>query len=157
MGQIHRFPKCRTLYKIIKSYGKGQEAAVYYSMMIQTLGKGPISALQKTWERDLNLTFSDEDWNRICKNVKVFSRDTRVHLIQFKIIHCFYWTPTRLFRLGSLPTSNCWQCRAEEGNLFSFEGIFVSVPVLVMAYRSACVKGVTLSQQKSWEPPVFTC
>lgn len=36
------------LDKIIKSYGKGHEAAVYYSMLIQTLGNGPISALQRT-------------------------------------------------------------------------------------------------------------
>lgn len=105
------------LDKIIKSYGKGHEAAVYYSMMIQTLGNGPISALQKTWERDLNLTFSDEEWNRICRSVKVVSRDARVRLIQFKIIHRFYWTPSRLFRLGLLPTSNCWRCKSEEGDL----------------------------------------
>ena len=55
--------------KIIKNLGKGHEAAVYYSMLIQTLGNGPMSALRKTWERDLNLTFSEEDWNKICKNV----------------------------------------------------------------------------------------
>lgn len=47
------------LDEIMKSYGKGHEAVVYYSMMIQT-------------------------------------------------IHCFYWTPSRLFRLGLLSTSNCW-------------------------------------------------
>ncbi len=105
------------LDNIIKSYGKGHEAAVYYSMMMQTLGNGPIIALQKAWERDLNLAFSDEEWNRICKNVKVVSRDARVRLIQFKIIHRFYWTPSRLFRLGLLSTPNCWRCKSEEGTL----------------------------------------
>lgn len=86
-------------------------------MLIQTLGNGPIAALQKTWERDLNLTFSDEDWNGICKNIKGVSRDARVRLIQFKIMHRFYWTPTRLFRLGLLSTSDCWRCKSEEGTL----------------------------------------
>ena len=105
------------LDNIIKSYGKGHKAAVYYSMMIQTLGNGSISALQKTWDRDLTLTFSDEDWNRICKKVTVVSTDARVRLIQFKIIHRFDWTPSRLFRLGLLPSSNCWQCKSEEGYL----------------------------------------
>ena len=86
-------------------------------MLIQTLGNGPIAALQKTWERDLNLTFSDEDWNRICRNIKVVSRDARVRLIQFKIMHRFYWTPSRLFRLGLSSTSHCWRCKSEEGTL----------------------------------------
>ena len=105
------------LDKVLKAFGKGHEASVYYSMMIQTLGDGAISALKKTWERDLNLTLNDEDWDRICKNVKVMSRDARVRLIQFKIIHRFYWTPSRMFRLGLLPTSKCWRCKSEEGHL----------------------------------------
>lgn len=40
-------PQTAFLDKMIKSYGKGHEAAVYYSMLIQTLGNGPISALQR--------------------------------------------------------------------------------------------------------------
>lgn len=82
-----------------------------------SIGRGPIAALQKTWEGDLNLTFSDEDWNGICKNIKAVSRDARVRLIQFKIMHRFYWTPSKLFRLGLLSTSECWRCRSEEGTL----------------------------------------
>lgn len=43
------------------------------------------------------------------------SRDARVHLIQFKIMHRFYWPPYRLFRLGLRDTPNCWRCKSEEG------------------------------------------
>lgn len=32
-------------------------------------------------------------------------------------MHCFYWTPSTLFRLGLKDTPYCWRCKAEDGNL----------------------------------------
>lgn len=40
-----------------------------------------------------------------------------IRLILFKIVYGFYWTPSRLFRLALLLTSDCWQCKSEEGDL----------------------------------------
>ena len=74
--------------------------SVYYTMLMQRLGNGALSALKKTWEKDLNITLDDGEWDMICKNVKTVSR---VRLIQFKIIQRFYWTPSRLYRLGLKP------------------------------------------------------
>lgn len=65
----------------------------------------------------MNLTLDDREWDMICKNVKTLSRDARVRLIQFKIINHFYWTPSRLYRLGLKATSNCWRCKSGEGHL----------------------------------------
>lgn len=65
------------------SYGKGHY--VCYSMTIQSLANRALSALQTTWERDLNLTLDDEECYKICKNIKTMSRDTRAHPVQFKI------------------------------------------------------------------------
>lgn len=48
------------------------------------------SALKKVWSKDLNISFSDEDWTRICKNCKVMSRNLGVWLIQFKILNAGY-------------------------------------------------------------------
>lgn len=87
---------------------KGNEASVYYSMMIQNLGNGALSALKKAWERDVNLKLDVEEWDRICKNIKIMSRDARVGFIKFKIMHRFYWTPSRFFRPGLRDTPNCW-------------------------------------------------
>ena len=102
---------------VISAYGKGHEASVCYSWLIQSLGDGALLALQKIWERDLNLIFDDEEWNRVLKNVKTASRDAKIRLIQFKIVHCFYWTPYRLYRLGLKDTPYCWWCKTEDGDL----------------------------------------
>ena len=42
----------------------------------------------------------EQDWVSICGKSWIMSRDLRVRLIQFKILNRFYWTQSRLFRLG---------------------------------------------------------
>ena len=67
--------------------------------------------LKRTCERDLSLMLERDEWVKICKNIKMLSRDARVYLIQFKIMHRLYWTPPRLFRLGLT------ECKYKEGHL----------------------------------------
>lgn len=62
-------------------------------MLIQTLGNGAIAALQKIWERDLNLTFSDEDWNGIFKNIKEFQGMQEYALFNLKLCIVFIGLP----------------------------------------------------------------
>lgn len=69
------------LGNVLMYYGKGQEGSAYYSMLTQSLCNA--SALKKTWERD------DEDWDGICKNIQTASRNAKVRLVQFKIMHHF--------------------------------------------------------------------
>lgn len=71
------------LDKVLMSYGKGHEASVYYSMRIQSPGNGALSASRKTWERDLNLTLDDEEWDRVRKNIQTMLREAKgtPHLI----------------------------------------------------------------------------
>lgn len=100
-GSSTQLPKPADIHCIVMStYGKGHEVSTYYSWLIQNLGDGVLSALKKVWERDLNLTLDEEEWCRVLKNVKTASSYARICLIQFKIVHRFYWTPSRLFRLG---------------------------------------------------------
>ena len=72
-----------------------------------------------SWEKDLSIEFEEEEWDEICKNSKKMSKDTRVKLIQFKILNRFYWTPSRLHRLGLKDTAECWKCTdpSSEGTL----------------------------------------
>ena len=37
--------------------------------------------------------------------------------MQFKILNHFYWTPSRLFRLGLKDSELCWKCGVTEGSL----------------------------------------
>lgn len=45
------------------------------------------------------------------------SRNLGVQVIQFKILNGFYWTPSRLFRLGLKESAEYWRCEMEDGNL----------------------------------------
>lgn len=56
-------------------YGKGHKASAYYSMLTHSLFNVASSALKKMWERDLNLTLDDGDWDGISKNIKTTSRN----------------------------------------------------------------------------------
>lgn len=103
--------------RIFSLYGKGHEASMYYSWLIQNIGEANSQALKKIWERDLNIILDDKEWQGILKNAKMASRDARIRLIQFKIVHRFYWTPSRLFKLGLKDTPLCWRCKAETGDL----------------------------------------
>lgn len=56
-------------------------------------------------------------WDRMFGNEKIMSRDAKVRLIEFQIIHLFCWTPSRLSRLGLRLMPECWCCKSEEGHL----------------------------------------
>uniref|UniRef100_A0A8C9YAL9 VIT domain-containing protein n=1 Tax=Sander lucioperca TaxID=283035 RepID=A0A8C9YAL9_SANLU len=60
----------------------------------------PGGVLKKKLEWDLNITLDEE-----------------LRLIQFQIMHRFYWTPSRLFKLGLKDTPNGWKCKTEDGLL----------------------------------------
>ena len=109
-------PRSDLLSNIIKVYGLGHEASHYYNMISNRAHKGT-SALKLVWEIDLNTSITDKEWDKICQNIKKTSRDIKIRLIQFKILNRFYWTPSRLHRIGIKDTANCWRCERAEGTL----------------------------------------
>lgn len=103
--------------KLVSILGLGHEASSYYSMFVSKVGNRITSALKVIWERDLGVAFEEEEWDIISGISKQVSRDIRTRLIQFKIFHRVYWTPSRLFRLGLKENPDCWKCHVGEGNL----------------------------------------
>lgn len=90
----------------------------YYSKLIQQNCILP-TILKKIWEKDLKMSFTESEWNKIGQNFRKLSRDVRViRLIQFKIVNRYYWTPMRLYRLGLKNTPNCWKCHSSDGTMF---------------------------------------
>uniref|UniRef100_A0AAR2K660 Reverse transcriptase zinc-binding domain-containing protein n=1 Tax=Pygocentrus nattereri TaxID=42514 RepID=A0AAR2K660_PYGNA len=41
--------------------------------------------------------------------------EVRGKFIQYKILHRYYWTPCRLFKIGLINSSSCWKCKKEMG------------------------------------------
>ena len=116
-GTSSGFQSTDALKKILGIFGSGHEAAQYYSLLINQSGDKAISALKAAWENDLGLLFTEDKWAKIVGNSKQMSRDIKTRLIQFKILHRFYWTPSRLHRLGLKDTPVCWRCKTAEGSL----------------------------------------
>lgn len=102
---------------ILTAHGRGHEVSVYYKWVLDKVGCSFHFGLKKVWSKDLNCTFIDWDWIQICQNCKVMSRNLAVRLIQFKILNCFYWTLSKLFRLGLKDSAECWRCEREDGDL----------------------------------------
>lgn len=54
-------------------------------------------------------------WRGILSNTKDYVREARSKFIQYKMIHRYYFTPTRLNRMKLIKDDLCWKCRAKRG------------------------------------------
>ena len=46
-----------------------------------------------------------------------YIREAKGKFTQYKIIHRYYFTPLRLYRMGVMDNSLCWKCQKEAGTL----------------------------------------
>ena len=109
-------PTVSFLTQIMNVFGGGHEASLYYAMMLKCSNKGSFS-LKLTWEADLQVKFTEKEWSRILLNLKKLSRELKTRLVQFKILHRVYWTPSKLYRVKLIQTPECWRCQNGEGTL----------------------------------------
>ena len=70
----------------------GKEAFKYYKLLLSANENGSLISVKSAWEKDLGVSFDDLDWAKICTNGRTLPRDLRVRLMQFKILHRFYWS-----------------------------------------------------------------
>lgn len=52
------------------------------------------------WKKYLGATFGQGIWGKILSNNGEYIRDARGKFIQYKILHRYYYTPTRLNKMG---------------------------------------------------------
>ena len=69
------------------------------------------------WQRDLGCEWTDEEWAKIIAESGRYIREARGKCIQYKIIHRFYYTPSRLHRIGVMDNNLCWKCKSVTGTL----------------------------------------
>ncbi len=62
-------------------FGEGHEASKYYKMLLECVENKTAVALKSAWERDLNVSFDEHEWEEICSNSRIMSRDLRVRLM----------------------------------------------------------------------------
>lgn len=82
-------------------------AAMFYKTF-NRLQEDVCKNLRIVWQKDLGCDFSDEEWLKILSNTGKYVREARGKFIQFKLIHRFYFTPSKLHRMGLLTNNLCW-------------------------------------------------
>lgn len=71
--------------------------------------------MRKLWEKDLDCTLDEGMWMGILSNTEKYVREARSKFIQYKIIHRYYYTPTRLNKMKLIKDYLCCKCEAERG------------------------------------------
>lgn len=103
------------LCSFILSYPQsGQSASMFYKMMARALYDNNES-LRQVWQRDLQVKDKDS-CQKIISRMGWFTREARRKFTHYKILHRYYFTPARLFKMGLQENSLCWKCKRIESS-----------------------------------------
>lgn len=91
-----------------------RKASTFYQNSM-SLTSGMCDHLRIIWQRDLNCEISEEVWNQIIAQNGRYVKEARGKFIQYKVLHRYYWTPCRLFKVGLTNNDLCWKCTKEMG------------------------------------------
>lgn len=75
------------------------------------------SASCQTWEQDLDVNLTEENWETIYMYAHKGSLTVATQECGFKIIITWYRTPTLLHKFSSQNSDRCWRCKREEGSM----------------------------------------
>ena len=59
----------------------------------------------------------DSTWLKIIFDNGKYIREAKGKFTQYKIIHRYYFTPLRLYRMGEMNKNVCWKCQKDAGTL----------------------------------------
>ncbi len=102
------------VYAYLELPCKTQTASMCYKLMLNVTAD-TCNNLKTIWQKDLGINIHDNDWLDILSNVGKNIREARGKFIHYKIVHRYYYTPSRLYRMGIAGNSLCWKCKKEEG------------------------------------------
>lgn len=89
-------------------------ASAFYNKTV-CLTSSSFEYLRLIWQRDLECDIDEDTWGQILADNGKYIKEVRCKFIQYKILHRFYWTPCRLFRIGLVNSNVCWKCKKETG------------------------------------------
>lgn len=91
-----------------------QTASIFYKTLLRNKG-AVCDGLRLTWQKDLNIEISEEGWSNIIPNLGWATRDARSKFIHSKTIYRYYFTPSKLFKMGLIQSDACWKCGTNAG------------------------------------------
>ena len=86
------------------------KASIFYRLSNEILSNS-CDSLKRVWQKDLGCMLNEEEWLNILSHHGKFVRESRSKFTQYKIIHRYYWTPSRLHRTGLSNNNLCWKER----------------------------------------------
>lgn len=89
-------------------------ASQFYKLVNYNLS-GESANIKLLWQRDLKLEYTNEKWLDILSESGKYVKEARSKFIQYKVLHRYYHTPTRLHRMKLMPDNLCWKCKTEVG------------------------------------------
>lgn len=98
-----------------KSNPKGLVSFIYGKLSHSMAGD--LCNAKSKWEKDLECSFDDNEWEIICEKAQTLSINSRHKLIQFNVIHRVYYTPVRLHTFKSTYSELCPRCKVQRGTL----------------------------------------
>lgn len=102
-----------------------------YNILLNHTSQNDPSYLKK-WERDLNVTFTEDQKNRILFFAHKSSLCSKYQEITYKILTRWYRTPSVLASIFPDHSPLCWRCNTQTGTLLH---IFWECPVLTPFWR----------------------
>ncbi len=87
-----------------------------YKLLLHS-SPNPNSKTESQWELDLGVKFTSAEWENIWRDIKTTSKSVRGRVIQLKILHRAYITPSRLKKIDSSASNLCWHECGQVGNL----------------------------------------
>lgn len=88
------------------------------------------------WERELNLTFSDNQRHHILRFTHKSLIYTKIQETNYKLLTRWYRTPVLLHKFFPATSDICWRCGEERGTLLH---IFWSCPKMVDFWKTVCL------------------
>lgn len=120
---IAKFPKEYFNYKYdtdkkLKSLStnRGTVSGLYKWLLLSSPNRN--SKTESQWEHDLGVTLTPTEWGNIWSNINIISKSVRLRVIQLKILHRAYITPSRLKKIDPHTSNLCWHKCGQDGNLF---------------------------------------
>lgn len=77
---------------------------------IITTSKDNITLPSTKWERDLSLSPNPDFWPEICRNIYFMTTNTNLQLIQYKTLHRYHLTQSRLHKMKLSNIDTCSHC-----------------------------------------------
>lgn len=103
-----------TIDQFLKLPSRLQTASKWYEICPWKTSKG-CDYLRKLWEKDLDCLLDEGVWKGILSDTEKYVREARSKYIQYKIIHRYYYTPTRLNKMKLINDDLCWKCKTQRG------------------------------------------